>query len=126
MAHKSRDAISRVTLSIAAKEPPVHARCLIVQFRFSLKRSINPPIPPSMESLRLVSEAGSRANCQHIQITKIPEEIPLPPLSATSAISAAPTPDPSFAIPIRTFFSPATPTLGISLSVSRMYSSKFG
>lgn len=39
---------------------------------------------------------------------------------ATRAIRAAPTPLPSFAIPIRIRFSPAVPISGISLKASRM------
>lgn len=46
--------------------------------------------------------------------------------SATSAINAAPTPLPSFAIPMRIRFSPSGPMRGISRKASRMYSSKLG
>jgi len=46
--------------------------------------------------------------------------------AATSAIKAAPTPLPSFAIPIRILFSPLSPSSGISLNASRIYSSNPG
>merc|ERR1711967_36834 len=46
--------------------------------------------------------------------------------SATSAIKAAPTPDPSLAIPIRILRSPCGPIPGTSRNASRMYSSKLG
>lgn len=44
----------------------------------------------------------------------------VPFLSATSAISAAPTPLPSFAMPILILFSPFAPIWSISRSASRM------
>ena len=46
--------------------------------------------------------------------------------AATNAINAAPTPDPSFAIPILILFSPFSPSSGISRSASRIQSSKPG
>ncbi len=50
----------------------------------------------------------------------VPTSPPLPDFfSATSAMSAAPTPLPSFAIPILILFSPFSPISGISLSASR-------
>jgi len=49
-----------------------------------------------------------------------------PTLPATNAISAAPTPDPSFAMPIRILFSPFSPIPSISRKASRIWSSKLG
>jgi hypothetical protein len=73
------------------------------------------------------SPSHSPSNVKHHTFTSTPySALGSATCPATNAISAAPTPDPSFAIPIRMCFSPCSPIWGTARIAARMCSSKSG